>query len=321
MTKTQFNKIAKCIRSDRGREYVNADLQNYLTNLGVKIQYTVPYTPQQNGVAERKNRSLMEMARCMLLDSNLEKKYGAEAVNTENFLQNRLPTRSTEKTPYELWYSRKPNVQNLHVFGCSAYVQIPKDQRRKLGDKTEELTFIGYSEKSKGFRFLQKGTNRVKISHDVIFLDKMYAAQETGNAEIHLSSNINETSDKTNEMWETSTIISQGEEEESDQEREEESETIKLEEEAEENNQIKPEEPKTRQSTRTNKGVPPNWYTDTSKYTTILKEDPKTTKEALAGTDKEKWKGAMDEEIDALKKNGTWDIVPAPKDANIVTCK
>ena len=140
---------------------------------GIKIQYTAAYSPQQNGVAERKNRSLIEMARCMLLDANMEKKYWAEAVNTANFLQNRLPTRTIGRTPYELWYRKKPDVGNLHVFGCDALVQIPIEKRRKLDKKAEKLTFVGYSDESKAFRFVDKTTNRIKISRDVVFLDQL----------------------------------------------------------------------------------------------------------------------------------------------------
>ena len=181
MAKTQFNKTPKCVRSDRGREYVNADLQNYLKNKGIKRKYTAAYSPQQNGVAERKNRSLLEMVRCMLLDAHLDKKYWAEAVNTANFLQNGLPTKAAERTPYELMYSQKPDVRNLHIFGSDAYVQIPKEKCRKLDDKAERFTFVGYWEESKAFRLIDKKTDRVRISRDVIFLDKELTGEPSTN--------------------------------------------------------------------------------------------------------------------------------------------
>jgi Integrase core domain. len=128
--KTQHQKVPKVIRSDRGREYVNNELRQYLKSEGIQIQYTVTYSPQQNGVARKKNRSLLEMTRCMLIDSELHDKYWGEAVNTANYLQNRLPTRCRDITPYELWYSRKPDIKHLQIFGCTAYVHIPKEQRR-----------------------------------------------------------------------------------------------------------------------------------------------------------------------------------------------
>ena len=99
-TETQLNKKPKTIRSGRRKEYVNNNLINYLHDEGIKIQYTAGYSPQQNGVAERKNRSLIEMVKCMLLDANIKKKYWAEAAHTANYLQNVLSTKSTGKTPY-----------------------------------------------------------------------------------------------------------------------------------------------------------------------------------------------------------------------------
>ena len=98
LTKTQFNKKPKIIRSDQGREYANDDLKDYLRKEGIRMQYTVAYTPQQNGVAERKNRTLCEMARCMLIDADMHKRYWGEAVMTANYLQNILPTSYQEKS-------------------------------------------------------------------------------------------------------------------------------------------------------------------------------------------------------------------------------
>ena len=106
----------------------------------------------------------------MLFDANLENKYWAEAVNTANYLQNRLPTRATDKTPYELWYSRNPDVGNLHIFGYKAYVHVPKEQRRKLDVKANPFIFVGYSEESKAYRLLDPATKTQKISRDVTFL-------------------------------------------------------------------------------------------------------------------------------------------------------
>ncbi|XP_051163516.1 uncharacterized protein LOC127282958 [Leptopilina boulardi] len=299
MVKTQFNKTPKCIRSDRGKEYVNQDLQNYLKNKGVKLQYTVSYSPQQNGVAERKNRSLLEMARCMMLDANLEKKYWAETVNTANFLQNRLPTRITAKTPYELMYSNKPDLKNLHIFGCDAYAQIPKELRRKLDDKAEKLTFIGYSEESKGFRLLDKKTDRIKVSRDVIFLDKNQQVKNSNEAELIISE---EKFSETTEEDKIDNNISETESSSSDDQ-----------------NDTQPTEP--RRSRRINKGVPPERFMASSNLATQKINDPKSRNEALSGSNNQEWQKAMDEEISSLSKNKTWDIVPAPEDRDIVTCK
>lgn len=101
---TKFNKSVRSIRSDNGGEYIGGIMQSFLKEKGIRHQKTVPYSPQQNGVAERKNRSLTEMAKCMLLDANMENKYWAEAVNTANYIQNRLPTKPWNYGVME-WYN------------------------------------------------------------------------------------------------------------------------------------------------------------------------------------------------------------------------
>lgn len=169
--KTQFDKRPKFIRSDQGKEYINAELKTFLKQEGIQVQYTAAYSPQQNGVAERKNRSLMKMARCMIIDAEMPNKYWGEAVMTANYLQNRLPTKATERTLYELWFTKKPNVNLLRIFGCTAFAHIPKEQRRKLDVKAKELRFVGYAENSKGYRLLHVTTDRIIISRDVIFIE------------------------------------------------------------------------------------------------------------------------------------------------------
>lgn len=130
--KTKFNKVSKIIRSDQGKEYVNKELKSYFQEEGIEHQDTVAYSPEQNGTAERKNRYLVEMTRCMLIDAKLPNKYWREAVNTANYLQNRLITRATNKTPYEVWNKRKPDltISHIQVFGAKVYAHIPKINRK-----------------------------------------------------------------------------------------------------------------------------------------------------------------------------------------------
>jgi len=127
-------------------------------------------TPQQNGVAERKNRTIVEMASSILQSKDLPKQYWAEAVNTAVYILNRSPTKAVlNKTPYEAWFKRKPKVDHFKVFGCIAYSHIPKENREKLDGKGEKCIFIGYSDESKGYRLYNPDTKKVVISRDVIF--------------------------------------------------------------------------------------------------------------------------------------------------------
>ncbi len=113
-----------------------------LRDEGIRYEKTIPKTPQQNGVAERLNRTLVESARSMLLDANLSKQYWAEAVSMAVYLRNRCPTKAVEgKTPYEAWYGQKPKVDHLRVFGCDAFAHIPKDERGKFDTKTRKCIY------------------------------------------------------------------------------------------------------------------------------------------------------------------------------------
>ncbi|XP_066139155.1 uncharacterized protein [Euwallacea fornicatus] len=173
LTSNQSGRIPKVIRSDRGGEYVNNALREYLKGKGIKIQYTAGYSPEQNRVAERKNRSLVEMARCMLIDADLPNKFWGEAIVTANYLQNRLPTKSKQKTPFELWHKIESDVSNLQIFGSKVYVHIPKELiKDKFDKKAETMMFVGYSEKSKAYRLLNVYTERIKISRSVVFPDR-----------------------------------------------------------------------------------------------------------------------------------------------------
>lgn len=110
LMKTQNGKYPKMFNTDRGGEYVNEEMQTYLNKLGIKFQYTTPYTPQLNGIAERKNRTLTEMTRCMLNQSDLPDSFWGEAIITANYMQNKMLTRSTNLTPYQIWTKENPNL-------------------------------------------------------------------------------------------------------------------------------------------------------------------------------------------------------------------
>ncbi|XP_073019466.1 uncharacterized protein [Primulina eburnea] len=170
LVENQNGKKIKILRTDRGGEFNGKTFMDFCKEKGIQRQLTVRYSPQQNGVAERKNRTIVEMARSMMAGKGLPKSFWAEAINTTFYFLNRSPTKALpNKTPYEAWYRRKPQVQHLKVFGCIAYYHIPSQQREKFDKKGEKLIFIGYSDESKGFRFINPKTNKLIISRDVIF--------------------------------------------------------------------------------------------------------------------------------------------------------
>ena len=111
-------------------EYLSGEFKTYLKSKGIRHELTVPHTPEQNGVAERMNRTLMETAPSMIAHAGLSDKYCTEAVATATYIQNRTPTTAVKNntTPHEQWYERKPNIGHLKVFGCIAYAHIPDNK-------------------------------------------------------------------------------------------------------------------------------------------------------------------------------------------------
>ena len=148
------------IRSDHGGEFQNSDFEEFCEEHGISHNFSAPRTPQQNGVVERKNRSLVELARTMLSDSNLPKYFWAEAVSTTCFVSNRVNIRPIlKKTPYELFKGRKPNIAFFHIFGCKCFVlNNNKDNLGKFDEKSDEGIFLGYSLSSRSFRIFNKRT-------------------------------------------------------------------------------------------------------------------------------------------------------------------
>ena len=149
-------------------EYTSSQFVEFCSTAGIKRQLTAPYTPQQNGVSERKNRTVMEMARCLLFEKKMPSNFWAEAVNTSVYLLNRLPTKSLKnKTPYEEWYGVKPFVNHLKIFGSICYYHVPEPKRSKLDSRAQKGILIGYGTSTKGYRIFCLQTNKVVLNRNV----------------------------------------------------------------------------------------------------------------------------------------------------------
>ncbi|GJX99883.1 putative ribonuclease H-like domain-containing protein [Tanacetum coccineum] len=181
IAQAQLNYKAKVckIRTDNGTEFKNATLKAYYEKLGIMQQFSIARTPQQNGVVERRNRTLVEAARTMLIFSRLPEFLWAEAVATACFTQNRsiINTRHN-KTPYELLRGRKPNVEYFHVFGSLCYPTNDRDDLGKMKPKADIGVFIGYSETSRGFRIYNRRTKRIMETIHVKFDELTAMASE-----------------------------------------------------------------------------------------------------------------------------------------------
>lgn len=170
MIDTQHDFRVRIFRSDNGTEFCNQNMANFMKERGIVHHRTIPYTPEQNGSAEREMRTIGEAARTLIHSRSLNKALWAEAVNTAVYVLNATGTSTiVGKTPYELWHHKKANIEHLKAFGVDVYKHIPKQLRRKLDCKAAKCVFVGYGENVKGFRLWNPATNKVEFSRDVFF--------------------------------------------------------------------------------------------------------------------------------------------------------
>ncbi|KAJ9535942.1 hypothetical protein OSB04_un000896 [Centaurea solstitialis] len=164
------NLTVRSIRSDHGTEFKNSTLETFFDQKGISQNFSSVRTPQQNGVAERRNRTLIEAARSMLSEANLATQFWAEAVNTACYTQNRsLIVKRFRRTPYELFRNRKPSIEHLHIFGCVCYILNNKDNLGKFDSKSDDGIFLGYSSISKTYRVFNKRRQTIEETIHVKF--------------------------------------------------------------------------------------------------------------------------------------------------------
>ena len=159
----QLGKRIKSVRSDRGGEYYGrydgsgeqrpGPFARFLEECGIVPQYTMPGSPSMNGVAERRNRTLKDMVRSMICHSTLPGSLWGEALKTAAYILNRVPSKVTTKTPYELWTGKQPSLKHFNIWGCPAEARPYRPNEKKLDSRTVSCYFVGYSERSRGYKF------------------------------------------------------------------------------------------------------------------------------------------------------------------------
>ncbi|XP_062704663.1 uncharacterized protein LOC134286966 [Aedes albopictus] len=172
MAEKQTGKQLKTLRTDNGKEFVNKRLEDHLQRLGIRHQTSADYTPEQNGLAERCNRTIVERARCMLFEAHLPKTFWAEAAATAVYLINRSPTKGHQMTPEEAWSGRKPDLAHVRIFGSPAMAHIPKQKRKKWDPKAFECVLTGFDEDTKAYRLWDPASRKLVKSRDVTFLSE-----------------------------------------------------------------------------------------------------------------------------------------------------
>lgn len=355
----ELNKKIKIIRSDNGLEYVNQNFTNYLKKNGILHQTSNPYTPQQNGLSERMNRTLVERAKCMMLNADLPKNFWAEAVTTAAYIINRSPTHAlSDITPHEVWTGQKPDLSNMRIFGCPAMVHIPKEKRQKLDVKSRQLIFVGYSDCTKGYRFIEPKNNKVVISRDVHFLEENIKSKivESSSSFSAPETKINNINQEVHESQKITQIYLPLNEEKSHQSIKQDDDEIAGEEVPSfpnnlsnsitdtssnadyddpldvtylpsQNDDTSPAN-KTCVKTRRQRKLQTN-NESSSLYlcmnvestSSLLNNDPQTLEEVFQSSESEEWKQAMKEEYESLLNNNTWSLTDLPDGKKVIPCK
>ncbi|KIC01241.1 hypothetical protein OA88_15095, partial [Flavobacterium sp. JRM] len=173
----------KCIRSDNGTEFMSRDFQSLLTRSKIRHETSAPYSPHQNGTAERGWRTLFDMSRCLLIESELPDELWNYAMQTSAYVRNRCYSRRTKKTPYELFTGKKPDVSKMQKFGsiCFAY----KQEKSKLDSRCEQGVFIGYDKNSPAYLVYYPNTAKVQKHRLVKFTTQTTSEREKQTSETH----------------------------------------------------------------------------------------------------------------------------------------
>ena len=169
----QAGKCIKVLHSDRGGEYLLDQFMEYIKENGIISRLTPLATPQHNGVAERRNRTLLDMVRSIMSMSELSISFWAYTLETTVYLLNRVPTKSIPNTPYELWIGKKPSLNHLKLWVCPTHVR--KSNMVKLGLRSDRCLFVGYLKMSTGFYFYNPSEQKVFVSRMLFFLRKIIA--------------------------------------------------------------------------------------------------------------------------------------------------
>ena len=299
MAENQLGRNVKILRTDSGGEYLSNVFKQFTNINGILHQTTIPKTPEQNGVSERMNRTLVEMTRTMLNESQLPKKFWAEALSTSAYIRNRVPTKSLNgKTPFEILFGKKPDIYNFKIFGCEAYAHIPKDERRKLDSKSLKCVFLGYGNNIKGYRLFDLNRERIIFSRDVIF-NEMKFNFESKNNELEKFIKVGNESDNElsnesdNELGNQPIVPS-----------------------------VLPPNNDTVVKSRPKRLIQaPDKYGEWVSVALADSLAPSSVDEALASADSDLWKIALNNEIDSLMKNNVWNLEELPLNKKAIGCK
>lgn len=346
----------KRFRSDNGLEYCNKELRDFFDKLGIKHERSCIETPQMNGVAERINRTLMDLVRSMLTSTKLPPSFWAEATSAAAYVKNRMIHANLEnRVPEGIWNEKPPSVKHLKAYGCLAYAHLPQQGRRKLDPRARACVLVGYSSQTKGYRLWDIKREEIIQTKHVRFDETKLGyeqAEDTANQVLFeipydKSSKGEQESDVTQDV----TDNQQGSDDDSNKEKYVRTEPIltrsrsmaqrKTEDSDEEPSNEHDEQSDTQgkkivgeSSSRTEKqalGRPkkkiPNPYgckgkpKDKVELNLMQIREPQNLEEALSSPQSDEWIHAVEEELSNLKRLKTWKAVELPMSKNCIDSK
>ena len=345
LVRNKYMKTIKILRSDNGGEYLSSEFDQFLKSKGIEKQLSVPYTPQQNGVAERMNRTLVECARTMMIHANLPKTYWGYAVLNAAYIRNRCISSVLDgKSAFEIVERTIPDLKNIRVFGCVCYAHVSDEKRKKLDVKAVKCIFLGLSNVSKACIVEDVSTKRIFTSRDVKFCEDSFLnhvgnggeikfpKHDSGKSTVHFhlphksgtGSEVEEPSEA-EDLQVTESRLTEVLQDESDYES--------VSEGFDEEQLFGEKDYMGSKYTMVDKNLPPlkdinapplnekrvSFYRN--ERVMLMDKGPRTYNEAMKSSDSDKWLEAMESEMKSLAKNNVWELVPLPKGRKLVDCR
>ena len=293
--KKQLGKSLKTLRLDRGGEYLDTEFKDYLLEHGILSQLTAPGTPQQNGVVERRNRTLLDMVRSMMSYSSLPIPFWGYSLQTAVYILNVLPSKSIQKTPLELWNGHKPSLRLFRIWGCPKHVL--KGKIGKLEPRAKVCMFVSYPKRTRGGFFYSPSDKKVFVSTNATFLEDDYMTNFKPRSKVVLEEL---RSDQIRKLPSTT------------DERQSQKTTIPIQ------NILVP-----RHSGRLVRL--PSCYGHEGEVQFLVsvtnQGDPLTYHDAIDDSDKNKWQDAMNQEMESMYSNSFWELVDPLEDVRPIGCK
>ena len=307
----QHQLLPKAVCADNGREYINRDLQTWCLDRGIELQTTAPHTPEQNGVAERWNRTVVELSRAMLFAHNLPTELWADSITHATYIRNRAFTRSVpDMTPYQKWHQERPDISHIREFGCIVWVLREELSVSKLAPQSKPFTFVGFEDGPKAIRYYDVHNRNVKVSRNYKWASDPPAHRLEGEQGV-LHKPLSDVSDAQPNNEQNQDLKRKEHDNDISHNKNKRARINEIPDLIESDNDDEDDTP------ITSAEAIYNAFSETG----LGGQDPKTLQEAKNSPDWPQWEKAIQIELDTLNQMGTWEIVDAPEGRKPITNK